>query len=283
MKFGCCLAVASFVPQVRKVERTCADVLKELEDGISILSQNSFDFVELTVGSLASLSDCDFELARDTIKNANIPVLAFNSFIPANQRLTGPDVSDEEIEEYVALAMDRVSQVGGRHIVFGSGAARSVPHGFSFDAAHEQIVRFLEVCNKYADRYAIMIAIEPLNRLETNMINTIQEAVALVKAVDLSQIKVLADSYHMYMEKESLDVLFEAAPYLTHIHLSDRERCYPGEIVEDGVNFDRLFKVLKSIGYSGGMSMECTSTDSALETKLALSFIRQKWDGSDNV
>jgi D-psicose/D-tagatose/L-ribulose 3-epimerase len=277
VEFGCCLSVASFVPQVRKVERACADMLKELEDGISMLSQNSFDFVELTVGSLASLSDHDFQLARDIINNANIPVLAFNSFVPANLRLTGPDVSYREIDEYIALVMDRVNQVGGRHIVFGSGAARGIPNGFRLDAAREQIIRFLEVCNKYADRYAIVVAIEPLNRLETNMINTLQEAVALAKTVDLPQIKVLADSYHMYMEKESFDALYEAAPYLTHVHLSDKDRCYPGQSVEDGVDFDMLFDILRSIGYRGGMSLECTFSELARDTKGALSFIRGKW------
>lgn len=110
------------------------------------------------------------------------------------------------------------------------------------------------------------------------MINTIQEAVALTRAVELPQIRVLADSYHMYMEKESFDVLFEATPYLTHIHLSDRDRCYPGQSVEDGVDFATFFNILKAIGYVGGMSLECRFVRLAQDTKAALSFIRQKWN-----
>lgn len=250
MKFGCCLTIGSFVPQVesgqaphdaaatnggraaREPAMPTPTISEELERSFAILSANGYDFAELTVGTVANLSDDEYAAVKKIIEEAPIPVPVYNSFVPASIPLTGPDVSLPAVEAYLEQSMSRVAGAGGRMIIFGSGAARSVPDGFSMGAGEKQIEDFLYLCDSFAAKHNLAVAIEPLNNRESNVINTVSGAVRLARKLDLPHIRVLADSYHMFMEKEPYDVFEEAGSLLAHVHISDRDRAYPGKLAE---------------------------------------------------
>ena len=104
-----------------------------------------------------------------------------------------------------AAATERATELDGEIIVFGSGGARHVPEGFSRKRAHDQILEFLEAAANYARRHGLVIAIEPLNRSETNMINSIAEAVQFADELMQPEIQVLVDFYHQMLEAEAFD------------------------------------------------------------------------------
>ena len=91
--------------------------------------------------------------------------------------MTGPDVDKARLDSYLAAATERAAELDGEIIVFGSGGARHVPEGFSRTRAHDQILEFLEAAANYAGEHGLVIAIEHLNRSETNVITSIAEAV----------------------------------------------------------------------------------------------------------
>lgn len=59
---------------------------------------------------------------------------------------------------------------------------------------------FLRMCNAYGEQYGVTIAIEPLNRRECNVLNTVAEGAEMVHALQLSKVRLLADAFHMCCE-----------------------------------------------------------------------------------
>ena len=115
------------------------------------------------------------------------------------------------------------------------------------------------------------VAVEPLCRAETNLINTVTEGAMLAAAVDLPNVWVLADSYHMFKDDEPMEHL-RTVGRLNHVHVALREgRCYP--TYAEGQM--RLFmNELRAIGYEGRVTIEASSRCFAYEGPLALHVLR---------
>jgi len=233
-----------------------------------------YDFIELAASStLVPLEDDGaFAKIKPELAALQPPIRAFNVFIAPQLKLVGPDVNWQQVSLYVRRALRRASDLGGEVIVFGSGGARMVPAGFSRADAWKQLVHFLELCSNEAAEYGIQIAIEPLNRGETNIINTYREAVALARDVGRDEIRVLADIYHFMVENEPLEDIAAEPDWLAHVHLADTGRKYPGSGMYP---LERLFAILHDIEYAGRVSVECGwGDDFSDESARALHFLR---------
>ena len=88
-----------------------------------------------------------------------------------------------------------------------------------------------------------MLVIEPLNRAESNIANSVAEGVRFAEAVSRPEVKVLADFYHMDEENEPLDELVVNAGWLAHVHLADTGRMSPGT-----GSLTRMIAFLRSYG-----------------------------------
>jgi len=232
-----------------------------------------FDFVEPTVRSLHGGKD--FPVTQAAHAAAGLPTPTFNVFMPGELKVTGPQVDMAKLQEYVAESMRRVQAVGGKLIVFGSGGARNIPDGFSRDGAWQQLIDFLRMVADEADKTGVSIAIEPLNRKESNVINSVAEGVALAQAVDRMCIRVLADLYHMEEDGEPTDTVVANAAWLTHIHVADSGRLAPGT---GSYPYAAFFGYLKSTGYNGRIAVECRWQDFEAEAGPAVAYLHKMWD-----
>ncbi|MBC8139162.1 MAG: sugar phosphate isomerase/epimerase [Fibrella sp.] len=239
-------------------------------DKAPILADAGVDFIELGVtGALSPLTDeSAWAEKRDTFLALPLPVETFNVFLPGTLRITGePDqlADSATVRDYVFTALRRAREIGGKVIVFGSGGARRVPDGFAKESAAEQIRDFLRICAEATEETGIVIAIEPLNQGECNIINTVAEAVTEYAAIlNHPGIRVLADTYHMELENEAISVIAEHAPFIAHVHTADTKRVAPGQGEYDHA---ALFRTLRDAGYTGRLSVEANFTN--LETEIA--------------
>jgi sugar phosphate isomerase/epimerase len=158
--------------------------------------------------------------------------------------------------------------------VLGSAAARNVPEGFDRTRAEDQFLQALSWCADAIEGTGITLAVEPLNRKESNLINSVAEAVRFVKRINRPQIRVLADFYHMDEENEPLETLLKYGEWLAHVHLADTGRRNPGSGLYD---YDRFTRLLKEIGYTGAVSAECNLQDPESEMRRSLTFLRRFW------
>jgi len=216
-----------------------------------------FSFIEGGVAGTLKPETQDAEYAADLakIKGSALPTRSCNGFIPSKFKLTGPAITHDAALDYAVKACQRADEAGVSFIVLGSGGARRVPEGFDLAKGKAQ---FIEFCQKLGDRIKdckVTVVLEPLNKSETNLLNSVAEGIEYVDAIQRPRIQLLADFYHMMKENEGPDSIRRAGTRLHHCHIAELEgRKAPGTKGED---FTGFLKALKEIGYVGGVSCEC--------------------------
>jgi sugar phosphate isomerase/epimerase len=234
-----------------------------------------FDYVEVNASRVAALSHEEFEQLAGRVAQLRIPVAAANIFIPAAIKLTGPEVDPTRQMAHVTATLGRLKRLGVKVVVLGSGGARRVPDGFSRDEAFRQLVDFCRRVAPVARENGITIAFETLRSQETNIINTVREALTLVRAVDRPEIKLVVDFYHLAEERESPDVVLEAGALVAHTHIANPQgRVYPLSAGE--ADYAPFFTNLCKIGYSGRMSIEASTKDFPADAPQSLALLRHE-------
>jgi D-psicose/D-tagatose/L-ribulose 3-epimerase len=236
-----------------------------------------FDYVELGTTEIAALSAADFERALVEVKAVGLPVPVTNLFLPATIKVTGPTIDVNAQMAYVAKAFDRLQRLGVATVVFGSGGARRIPDGFPKEDAFLQLVEFGRRIAPEAARRGITIAIEPLRRQESNIINSAAEGLALVDAIGHPNFQLMIDFFHLSTEQEDPAVVSRAGARLRHLHMANPQgRVYPRSWAE--FNYAPFFDVLRTTGYARRMSIEGTAADFAADAPPAIALLRRAFE-----
>jgi D-psicose/D-tagatose/L-ribulose 3-epimerase len=263
MKFGICSSM----------------VVNDLRSGgievIETLARLGYDYIELSLAHLATLPVSDFQKITRRIKDAGIPCECCNNFFPPAMKLTGPGVNLPEITEHAKHALGRARQLGASIVVFGSGPAKTIPPGFP---KGEAILQLIELCRKLAPIAAdngIIIVIEPLRKVECNIINTAFEGMQLARLTESANIQLLIDYFHLAVEKENPDVILAASRYIKHIHFAkSKGRSFPVNSKEEA-GYSRFFSNLKKIGYNERISIEGYSSNFEEDAIKSYSFLKK--------
>lgn len=127
----------------------------------------------------------------------------------------------------------------------------------------EILLEALHSLGEHAEREGVQLFLEPLNRYEDHMVNTLNQACALCEKVSHESVRVMADLFHMNIEeRDSAAALIEAKDYLAHVHLADSNRLQPGL---GQMRFEGIFQALKQIEYDGFLALECRLQGEATE------------------
>lgn len=221
------------------------------------LKEAGFEFIECGVAGLLKpeTSDSEFAPQIEALKSCGLPIRSCNGFIPGKFRLTGAEITQDEALEYAVTACRRAEAIGIPYIVLGSGAARKIPDGFDAEKAKAQFITFCQKLGSRIRDLKLTIVLEPLNKGETNLLNSVTEGIEYVDTIGHPRIQLLADFYHMLREDEGPDAIRKAGNRLFHCHIAELEgRKAPGTKGED---LSGYFKALKDINYTGGVSCEC--------------------------
>jgi D-psicose/D-tagatose/L-ribulose 3-epimerase len=114
------------------------------------------------------------------------------------------------------------------------------------------VVKNLKELCKYAEEQGVQICVEPLNRFETDFLNTCDQGLKLIKAVGSKALKLHLDTFHMNIEeKNQAASIKKAGKHLAH-------RGTPGG---DSLNWKEIVGALKAVGYKGDVVIESFTTD----------------------
>jgi D-psicose/D-tagatose/L-ribulose 3-epimerase len=233
-----------------------------------------FDYVELSTSEIAALSDADFEQAAARIRQAGIPVPATNLFLPATLKVTGPAIDRDRQMAYARKAFTRLARLGTQIVVFGSGGARQVPDGFPKEQAFQQLIEFGRRIAAEAKARGITIAIEPLRREETNIINSAAEGLSLVNAIGDANFQLMIDFYHLASEQEDPAVIVRAGSHVRHLHTANPQgRVFPRTWEE--YDYAPFFAALRQIGYDKRLSVEASTKDLQADAPIAIALLRR--------
>jgi D-psicose/D-tagatose/L-ribulose 3-epimerase len=236
-----------------------------------------FDYVELGATEIAALSDAEFDAAAAKIKTLGIATPVANLFLPGTLKVTGPATDPEAQMAHVRKVFTRLEKLGTEIVVFGSGGARRVPEGFAQDEAFKQLVDFGKRAATEARLHGITIAIEPLRKQETNIINSAGEGLELVNAIGHPNFQLMIDFYHLASEQEDPAIVIKAKDHLRHLHVANPNgRVFPQKWEE--FDYAPFFANLKAIGYDKRISMEGNTTDLASQAPVTIALLRKAFE-----
>lgn len=195
-----------------------------------------------------------FTANHQALQKTGFLMPAANCFLPPDLRVTGPSVDEKRLVRYARTAFRRARKTGIEFIVFGSAGARNVPKGWALSAGFEQYVAALRLLGPIAREQGVILVVEPLERGESNLVNTVLEgAVAVARAANPA-VKLLVDIFHMLRNGESADDIVKVGKWIKHVHIAEnKDRAVPGTRGED---FRPFLRALKAIGYRGMIALE---------------------------
>jgi sugar phosphate isomerase/epimerase len=264
---------AAALPAPAKVGRVEIGVCGSADD-FEKAEQFGFDYYEPAVAAIAAMSEPAFADFARRVSKSRIRCECFNSFI-RTLMVVGPAVDRDALTAYMSSALDRCRALGATIVVWGSAGSRNVPEGFSRDRAWQQIVEFLRLAGPIGQSRNITVAIEPLRKQESNIINTGAEALRLVREVDHPNVKMIIDYYHLQQEHEDPQILEQARDAIVHLHFANPNgRVWPKDPAEDP-GYAPFFAMVKKTGFRGGLSIEGRGTFEA-DAAASMAFFRKE-------
>ncbi len=225
---------------------------------ISIVKNAGYDYIEGTFNLTKEMDKTTFDEFASVLKEYDIKAETFNSYFPktADIHTVGDDVDLSVLTEYSKIGFEKAAKLGGKIIVIGSGKSRIIPDGFSVEKAKDQYAEFLCLCGDIALEYGMSVVIEPLNKKETNFINTVQDGIDMSLYSKHKNVFGLADFFHMYKNGETLEAIEKAGNMLRHVHIArpNDDRAQP-TLAEKNVCL-KWSSALKKCGYNDRITLE---------------------------
>jgi D-psicose/D-tagatose/L-ribulose 3-epimerase len=164
--------------------------------------------------------------------------------------------------------------VGG--VVYGALRKYSAP---VTAAGRRHAVAAVAEMGSLAAREGIPVGLEIVNRYESNLLNTAEQAVAFIEETGSDNVYVHLDSYHMNIEEHDLGLAVRrCGDRLGYVHIGESHRGYLGS---GTVDFTSLFRALVETGYSGPITFESfSSTVVDPDLSFTLAIWRDLWDDS---
>lgn len=133
------------------------------------------------------------------------------------------------------------------------GKARMIPAEQRMIEWDRAVTNLRKVC-ELAEEAGLMIALEPLNRFETDLVNTAEDVMRLIKDINHPAAGVMLDGFHMAIEEKSIEsAITTVGDQLIHVQVSENHRGIPGTGQTD---WQSLKRGLQKIGYDGVVSIE---------------------------
>jgi len=243
----------SIVVSIQPTKFSALAFKEDFENSVKKVADLGFDGAELAVRNPKDLKVDD---VINILKENKLEVPA----IGTGQAYGEEGLSFSDPNEIVRkMAVERIND----QIIFASyfkaqviiGLIRGkIEESVDREKAEEWSINCLKKCAERAKEYNIKLTLEPVNRYESNFINTLNEGIEFIKRVGASNLGLLADTFHMNIEEVSIyDSIVQAKDYITHVHFADSNRWAPGC---GHLDFRKVIETLKKIDYQGYISAE---------------------------
>lgn len=243
MKFSMCTAVYG---------------MNDLHDTIDRAAKVGFDAVEITAAlhlPIGSTKEKRQEV-KSWIHDAGIECSGLHYIFDGSVKLATADRDlNKKCTDYLCKVVDVASDVGAKIVIIGSGGAtRHLDDGVDRIEATKCMAEVIHKAGEHASNSGVILAVEAINRYETNFLNTMKEATEFVKLVDHKNVQTMADTYHMNIEEVNYSEEVKKYGYaLANLHLADSNRQAPGT---GHFDFKSVAEALKEIGFNHYCSFE---------------------------
>ncbi len=199
----------------------------------------------------------DVKKIRDALKQNDLKPIICAAFGPTRDLTHEDPAVHQNCLNYVESCFKISAELGAKFVAGPMYSSVGKARQLSPDRRKSEwdlAVRNLRKACLIAEKYDQQIAIEPINRFETDLINTTEDVKRMVKDIDHPAAKILLDSFHMTLEEKSLKKSIETAGSdLIHFQVSENYRGAPGS---GQTRWEDIKAGLESINYHGSVSIE---------------------------
>jgi D-psicose/D-tagatose/L-ribulose 3-epimerase len=253
-----------------------------------------YDFAEMLVPEPGEL---DLASTRRALADAGLGVV-LAARVNMDRNLTSDDAAKRRAgQDYLRYCAETAQALGagvvggplyGNPLVFAARAPHVVTETLR-QARVDWCVEGLKAGGDAAAACGVRFGVEPLNRFETDILNTTRQGVALMKLVAHPSVGLVLDTFHMNMEDDDIcTALREAAQTMIHFQANENHRGYLGT---GHIDWNPVVRTLADIGYRGTISLEpfrrrderigipfaqwkAPVTDEAVELRAACGFLK---------
>lgn len=181
----------------------------------------------------------------------------------------------QRVRDHAPLAarLDAACGESGRTVIIIGLLRGIVKPGIDHEQAMDWLIEALQACADAAAPHGVRLALEPINRYETTLINTVSQGLALIERVGADNFGLLLDTFHMNIEEPSIKESIRACgDRIFHFHVADSNRWYPGA---GHLDFESILEALFATGYQHYISGEfMPMPDADTSAREAISYLR---------
>jgi D-psicose/D-tagatose/L-ribulose 3-epimerase len=218
-----------------------------------------FETVELSIEDFGHI---DPVYVRDRLQENGLACGSVAPCMGADKDLRGEPLQQRAGVQFMQRVIDRMVEMEAPMM---AGVVYSVvgrADAVSPEDQREQwktVVRNLRQVARYAEDHGRVVALEPVNRFETDFINTCQQGLNMIEDVDCPALKLHLDTFHMNIEeKDSAEAILKAGDRLGHFHACGADRGTPGN---DQIDWDSIARALRKINYKGDVVIESFTSE----------------------
>jgi len=226
----------------------------DAQDLFRKISDMGYQVVEIAVEDPALI---DTGIIRSLLSDHGLEAVVCGAFGPTRD-LTSDDENLQRIGlSYIVECLDIASALGARFVAgpmySAVGKARMAPPEQRAREWDRAVNNLRKVCSQAADR-GLDIALEPLNRFESDLINNVDDVLRLIGDIDHPAAKVCLDMFHMNIEEpDPEEAIRKAGSRLCHVQVSENYRGTPGS---GNASWEKYRRGLAAISYAGTVSIE---------------------------
>ncbi|MBK9137459.1 MAG: sugar phosphate isomerase/epimerase [Verrucomicrobia bacterium] len=242
----------------------------KLDDTFAFAARTGYDAVEIAPFTIANhvteIAAPERQRIRESAARAGLAISGIHWVLVKTEGLylTHPDASvRRRTARYFVDLTDFCADLGGRFIVVGSPKQRSLLDGVTVADGRQWTLEVFRDAVKRAEDRGVTICLEPLAPVETNFINTAEDAIRLTRELNSPALKIILDVKAMSSEAKPIpQIIRDSWPHFAYFHANDPNLKGPGF---GDMDFKPIAAALREVGYDGFVSVEVFNFDEGPE------------------
>lgn len=218
-----------------------------------------FDTLEISCEDPGKIN---LESVKAVLAEHDLNVVVCGAFGPERNLSSDNPVYAENARKYITWLIDAADFLGAKVVIgpmYSSVGKAHIEDPDEREKEWQRAVVGIRALADYAETKHIKLALEPLNRFETDMINTAAQGLTFISEVDRENVGLHLDTFHMHLEeKSSADAIRLAGDKVFHIHACENDRGVPGT---GQVHWQAVAQAIKDIGYDDAVVIESFSQE----------------------
>lgn len=252
-----------------------------LEEGMRAAASAGFDAVEL---SLRTDQDIDVKCVKNSLREMSLSVSGLatgQSYLHDSLSLCHPDAQVRSACVARLKSLVPIAAELDAALILGGILGKFLGEPSTWGPQREGAVESMHVVADYAASRGVKTLLEPINRYETNFINTAAEGLAAADAIGVPSVKLLLDTFHMNIEEADIpETLRKTGERIGYIHVADSNRHAPGS---GHTPLHEILRTLGEVGYRGFVGAEILPVpDDSSAAERAGAFLRS-WSNANQV